>query len=60
MSIFETLPEITDRQYFICEEGHGECTPVEVHFGPYTSWVSDCCQSGICVWDNDKDDVVIT
>lgn len=75
MSYFETLPEITPRQEFVCDNGHGVCTPIQVNNEYYrvtddstgeviyskhrTEWVSDCCHSGVCVWDNDLEDVVI-
>lgn len=74
MSYFETLPQITDRQEFICDEGHGACEPVQREFEYYreedfngnvtnimyeTVWCSSCCNAGISVWDNDKEDVVI-
>lgn len=73
MSFFETLPEITDRQEFVCDEGHGACEPVQHEFIFYLErdengittdakhevlWCSSCCNAGISVWDNDLEDVV--
>jgi hypothetical protein len=65
----EALPEIQPGQSWCCEEGCGECTPVQVEFEYSRSesppgvivrrevgnvWVSHCCKAGLMLWDEGK------
>ena len=63
------LPEIAPQQSWCCENGCGECTPVQTDF-EYSKttdsagnvleskiekiWVSHCCKAELMLWDESK------
>lgn len=74
MSYFEYLPELTNTQVFCCDRGCGVCFPIQQEFDIFVEetldgeivkretellWVSNCCSTGICVWDYEKDDFIL-
>lgn len=67
------LPVITARQSWCCENGCGECRPVQIDFEYYREedgngnlierktekmWASHCCGADLMLWDDDKQDFV--
>ena len=69
----QELPSITDNQSWCCERGCGDCKPVQIDFEYSRTedlngsllksktekvWASNCCHSGLMLWDEDKQDFV--
>lgn len=70
----EQLPAISDRQKWCCENGCGECRPVQTDFEYSRTeddkgnvlesltekiWVSHCCKADLMLWDEDKQDFIV-
>lgn len=71
----EVLPVLGENQYFVCEEGCGICRPIEFDFCysratnletgevkslSHIAYKSSCCGGVVNVWDEVKQDIVIT
>ncbi len=69
------LQEITDRQSWCCENGCGECQPVQIDFEYSRTedmagnliesktkkvWVSHCCHAELELWDEEKQGFIQT
>ena len=69
----EELPTITDRQSWCCENGCGECRPVQIDFEYSRTedmdgnliesktekvWASHCCKAELMLWDEDRQDFI--
>ena len=69
MSESTQLPTITERQSWCCENGCGECRPVQIDFEYSRTedmdgnlidsktekiWASHCCEAGLDLWDEDS------
>lgn len=70
----EQLPTINNRQKWCCENGCGECRPVQTDFEYSRTedesgnviesltekiWVSHCCKADLMLWDEDKQDFIV-